>query len=72
MIEWGTVQTKDCKAAMIIGGGEGGVKFKKFLRKVWVQNDWPTRGAMGFSHDMSDWHYPWSYQECGHEVHSHH
>jgi hypothetical protein len=36
MIEWGTVQTKDRKAAMVIEG-DGNIKFKQAMRKIWVQ-----------------------------------
>jgi hypothetical protein len=37
MVEWGTVQTKDMLAKMVIEEGNGGSHFKQALRKVWVQ-----------------------------------
>jgi hypothetical protein len=37
MIEWGTVQSKDRKASMIIEEGDGSLKFKQAMRRVWIQ-----------------------------------
>jgi hypothetical protein len=37
MLEWGIVQSKDRKAAMIIEEGAGGSIFKQAMRHTWVQ-----------------------------------
>jgi hypothetical protein len=37
MVEWGTVQTKDRMAKMIIEEGNGGSHFKQVLHRVWIQ-----------------------------------
>jgi hypothetical protein len=41
MVEWGTVQTKDMLAKMVIEEGNGRSHFKQALRKVWVQMSGP-------------------------------
>jgi hypothetical protein len=55
MIEWGTVRTKDRKAAMVIEEGDGSIKFKQAMRKIWMQmtglpselKDFPTIWVIG-------------------------
>jgi hypothetical protein len=57
MVEWGIVQTKDRKAAMVIEDGDGSIKFKQAMRSVWVQMTGLPYELWDFPHHLGDWNY---------------